>query len=71
MNNIGKYVNSSCRTCVYSIKCPTFAEYAKNNKCKDCPNCNTTRTFHGVLNCRCFEEAPDTDTCPYYKEYKQ
>lgn len=41
-----------------------------SGKDTDCSCCKNT-SLNGVLNCRCFEEAPDTDTCPYYKEYKQ
>lgn len=64
MNNIEKYVNSSCRTCVYSIQCPTFIEGSTYRKCKDCPNHDKIGNSH----CLCFEKALETDTCPYYKK---
>lgn len=68
MINVSAYINSSCRTCTYSINCPVFAEGAAINACDNCPNCG--KNGDGILNCRCFEEAPYTDICPYYKEYK-
>lgn len=70
MHNISKYVNSSCRTCTYSIKCPTFVKGTADKACEDCPNCDTTDGKHSILNCRCFKTAPDANICPYYKEYK-
>lgn len=70
MDNISKYANSSCKTCIYSIECPTFADDAIHSACKDCHNYNAAGPASGFLNCRCFETAPDTDICPYYEGVK-
>lgn len=70
MDNISKYDNSSCKTCTYSIECPTFVDCTSRNTCKDCPNYNAAGPASGFLNCHCFDKAPDTDVCPYYKEYE-
>lgn len=71
MDNISKYDNSSCKTCVYSIECPMSVDDAVHSVCKDCPNYDTAEPRSGFLNCRCFDEASDADTCPYYERYKQ
>lgn len=71
MDNISKYDNSSCKTCVYSIECPISVDDVKHNACTGCPNYNAAGQASGFLNCHCFDEAPDADICPYYERYKR
>lgn len=66
MTNIEEYANSLCRTCVYSIQCPTSTEGSTYRKCKDCLNYDKMGNSH----CLCFFEAAVADICPYWRYYK-
>lgn len=66
MTNFDKFGQKYCNTCKYDYQSDACNDIIE---CCKCPNYDCMADENGYICCHCLEDAaPETDTCPYYKE---